>query len=106
MVELAFLSNRVGGNNINISFFLKFVLSYSDHFPCNVQMLTADVSYDYSVITGDAVLCFSGVFQLLLIINSLVSDLFQDPTGDRMASCATIHFTRIASDVNVRHWEL
>jgi hypothetical protein len=57
MAELTFLSNRVGGNNTNISSF-KFAFSYSDHFPYSVEMLTADVSYDYS----DAVLCFSGVF--------------------------------------------
>jgi len=61
MVELTLLSNRVGGNNINTSSF-KFALSYFDHFPYNVEMLTADVNYDFSFITGDAVLCFSGAF--------------------------------------------
>ena len=60
-VEMTLLSNRVGGNNINTSSF-KFALSYFDHFPYNVEMLTADVSYDFSFIAGDAVLCFSGVF--------------------------------------------
>jgi hypothetical protein len=60
MVELTMLSSRVGRNNINTSSF-KFALSYLDHFPYNVGMLTADVSSDFSFITGDAVLCFSGV---------------------------------------------
>jgi len=61
MVKLTLLSNRVGGNNINTSSF-KCALSYFDHFPNNVKMLTADLSYNFSFITGDEVLCFSGVF--------------------------------------------
>jgi len=61
IVELTLLSNRVGGNNINTSSF-KFALSYFDHFLYNVEMLTADVKYEFSFITGDAVLCFSRAF--------------------------------------------
>lgn len=61
MVELTLLCNSDGGNNINTSSF-KFALSYFDHFPYNIEMLSADVSYDSSFITGDAVICFSGVF--------------------------------------------
>jgi hypothetical protein len=61
MVELTLLSNRVGGNNINTSSF-KFALSYFDHFPYNVQILTADISYNFSFNTSDAVLSFSGGF--------------------------------------------
>jgi hypothetical protein len=61
MVELTLLSNRVGGNNMNTSSF-KFAMSNFEHFPYNVEMLTANVSSHFSFITGDAVLCFSGVF--------------------------------------------
>jgi len=61
MVELTLLSNRVGGNNINTRSF-KFALSYFNQVSYNVEMLTADVSYDFSFITDDAVLCFSGAF--------------------------------------------
>jgi len=47
MVERTLLSNRVGGNNMNTSSF-KFALSNFEHFPYNVEILTANVSYDFS----------------------------------------------------------